>query len=132
MMRSSTFLLLHGAIATLSLMFGLGIAIFGVIYSEAHTFGEALIFFLPLLTGSSGAASVLWRQTIRHAAWVQLVLLASATGVSLCTFWVMVAISSSLLLSTLGSVMCGAICTMLALATAPIRAPAADDDVFLG
>ena len=49
MMRNPTFLLLHGAIATLSLMFGLGFAIFGVIYSEAHTFGEAppLLAVLP-------------------------------------------------------------------------------------
>ncbi len=133
MMKNSTFFLLHGAIAIISLMFGLGVAIFGVLYSEAHTFGEALIFFLPLLAGGSGAATVLWRHSSRYAPKVQLVLLASATGVSLCIFWLTVAMSGNLLLSTLISVMCGAFCTMAALATAPTRMQVADtNDIFLG
>lgn len=132
-MRNTTFILLHGSLAALSLMFGVGLAVFGMIYSDVHSFGQAMIFLMPLLTGGSGAISILWRQSSHHKAWVQLVVLASSTGVSMCFFWMMIFITESLLLSILFSVMCGAFWAMLALCTAPIKQPVEEDNgIFWG
>ena len=132
-MRNVTFILLHGSLAALSLLFGVGLAVFGVIYSDARSFGQAMIFFMPLLTGGAGAISILWREAAHHRPWVQLVTLASSTGVAVCFFWMMISITASLLLSILFSVMCGAFWTMLALATAPINEPVDEDNgIFWG
>ena len=102
------FLILHGAATILSLILGLVFTITWLAQSQA---GSVLIGFLSLLAGSLGSSLAILEGFGNHPL-LPLLLLASATCVSICVFWCCISITNKVHLAMLPCCVFGALITL--------------------
>ena len=116
---NTSFIVVRGGIAAMTLLFGIGIAVLGVIGRGGATLHESLLFLVPVLTAAAGGIPVLRGEIRYHPKWVIRMMSASALGVSVSVFWMVLLLTQSMLLAILGGAAAAAFDVVIALPTAP-------------